>query len=473
MMRRTSGRGEVILSAFMVMSVLGALLVTSRLAAAQGTNHGQVVFTKDIAPVLQRSCERCHRTNGVGPMPLTTYEQVRPWARAIQQKTAAREMPPWYIEKNIGIQRFKNDPSLTDEEIAKITRWVESGAPRGNPADMPPPRRYANDGEWTIGKPDLIVSSPVITVKAVAPDWYALLGPSPSGVAENRYIEAVEIREVRMDGAGMGRVEGRKEGDLNYFTVHHAGIHEVHPREDPEGITRAFARDGVGDGNFYIVHQLGANATVYPSDTGVLLKAGAEFTYSVHMHSIGKEAKVRIDVGFKFRPKGWTPKYRQDTFVLMGNLTDELDIPANQDNVRFDVFYRMRKPGLLTTFEPHMHSSGKRMCVEALYPDGKREMLNCSGYNHNWVLVYSYEEDVIPILPKDTVLHIIGWYNNTASNPRTIEPRNTKVHGQRSIDDMLIFQPRITWLTDEQFKEAIAEREAHRRRASPTAGAGQ
>ena len=126
MMGRTSGHGCVMLSAFTTVCALGALLVIPGQAVAQGTTERQVVFTKDIAPILQRSCERCHRTNGVAPMPLTSYDQVRPWARAIQRKTAAREMPPWYIEKNIGIQRFKNDPSLTDEEIAKIARWVDS-----------------------------------------------------------------------------------------------------------------------------------------------------------------------------------------------------------------------------------------------------------------------------------------------------------------------------------------------------------
>ena len=110
-----------------------------------------MTYTKDIAPVLQRSCENCHRADGVAPMSLTTYEEVRPWARAIKQRTGigphAGVMPPWYMEKNIGIQSFKNDPSLSDEEIAKIAKWADSGAPRGNPADMPPPRKW-EDAEY-------------------------------------------------------------------------------------------------------------------------------------------------------------------------------------------------------------------------------------------------------------------------------------------------------------------------------------
>src|SRR5262249_58278633 len=105
---------------------------------------GDVTFTKDVAPILQRSCQGCHRADGVAPMALTTYEEVRPWARAMKQRTSigphAGVMPPWYVEKNLGIQQFKDDPSLSDKEIATLAKWADTGAPRGNPADMPPPR---------------------------------------------------------------------------------------------------------------------------------------------------------------------------------------------------------------------------------------------------------------------------------------------------------------------------------------------
>ena len=100
-------------------------------------------------------------------MPLTTYQEVRPWATAIKRRTAAREMPPWFIEKNIGIQHFKDDPSLSDAEIEAIAAWVDRGAPEGNPADMPPARQFPQAGAWTLGEPDLVVSSPTFTVRAV------------------------------------------------------------------------------------------------------------------------------------------------------------------------------------------------------------------------------------------------------------------------------------------------------------------
>jgi mono/diheme cytochrome c family protein len=105
-------------------------------AAAPASSQPEVTFTKDIAPILQRSCQNCHRPGQVAPMSLLTYEEARPWARSMKARTAIRDkagaMPPWYIEKNIGIQHYKNDPSLSDEEIAKIAKWADSGAPRGS-----------------------------------------------------------------------------------------------------------------------------------------------------------------------------------------------------------------------------------------------------------------------------------------------------------------------------------------------------
>src|SRR5215510_12307068 len=127
------------------------------LAAAQAAQP-QVTFTKDVAPILQRSCQVCHRPGAIAPMSLLTYEDARPWARAIKEKVVKREMPPWYIDKNIGITEFKDDPSLSDADIAAISKWVDGGAAMGNPADMPAPRNFSAVDQWHIGKPDFVVT---------------------------------------------------------------------------------------------------------------------------------------------------------------------------------------------------------------------------------------------------------------------------------------------------------------------------
>src|SRR5262245_35595974 len=142
--------------------VSAAMLVACpSVCAAQAISRDPVTFTKDVAPLLERSCQNCHNPGGIEPMSLMTYEQVRPWARAIKLKTSRREMPPWFIEKNIGIQRFKDDTSLSDREIDLVSRWVDAGAPQGNPTDLPPARQRVAT-EWTIGTPDLVLSSPAL-----------------------------------------------------------------------------------------------------------------------------------------------------------------------------------------------------------------------------------------------------------------------------------------------------------------------
>ena len=153
---------------------IGSLAI-GMLSAAETTGIPvEVTFSKDIAPILQRSCQNCHQPNSVAPMSLIAYKEVRPWAHSIKERTALRDkrgaMPPWYIEKNIGIQHYKNDPSLSDLEIAKIAKWADNGAPEGNPADMPPPIPLVDGTKWTLGEPDLVVSTPEVDVKAGAPD---------------------------------------------------------------------------------------------------------------------------------------------------------------------------------------------------------------------------------------------------------------------------------------------------------------
>jgi hypothetical protein len=148
----------------------------------------------------------------------------------------------------------------------------------------------------------------------------------------------------------------------------------------------------------------------------------------------------------------------------------ELDIPGNADNVRYDVFTTLRHSMKMVTYEPHLHAAGKRMCVEALYPDGFRAILNCAGYNHNWVKAYVYEDDAAPLLPKGTILHVTGWYDNSPKNPRVVDPRNWRGLGDRSIDDMFFLLSRFVYYTEEEFKAEVAARE-QRKKSKAEAGA--
>ena len=188
-----------------------ALLSVLLAPAAVLAQSNEITFHQDIEPILQRSCQACHRPGGVGPMPLVTYDQVAPFAGLIEYKTGLRDragaMPPWYVEKDLGIQDFKNDPSLTTAEIAAISTWARSGAPQGDPAFAPEPRVFDDSVKWTAGEPDLIVSTASITKLAGTPDWWGEIESVDMGVIEDRYVKSVEIIEVNdIDfQAGTGR----------------------------------------------------------------------------------------------------------------------------------------------------------------------------------------------------------------------------------------------------------------------------
>jgi hypothetical protein len=407
-----------------------------------------VTFSKDIAPILQRSCEQCHHADGVAPMSLVTYDEVRPFARAMKARTSLRwqrgAMPPYFVEKNIGIQHFKNDPSLSDEEIAKIATWADSGAPQGNVADMPPPLQFDGADRWTIGTPDLVLRSPEVTVPAVGPDIWTNLGLLPTGLLEDRYASAVEVREVNdipKDSAA-GTVGGR-------FVFHHMTYSSVVQSETGGGV----ADEGASS---WPIHEVGRNADVFPPEAGRLLQAKSALSFSAgHLHSNGRLTKAHLEFAFKFFPKGYKPLYKRASMSL-GNSID-IDAKANQANQELHAYAVLQENTKIITFEPHMHAPGVRMCLEAVWGD-YIQTLNCVGYDHNWVKQYEYQDDAAPLLPKGAIVHLIGFLDTTSANRNPVDPRNWSGSGRRSIANMFSNLGYAVALTDEQFQAEMAKR---------------
>jgi hypothetical protein len=419
---------------------LSAGMIVTVFSARAQTQTDEVTFSKDIAPILQRSCQNCHRPDSIAPMSLLTYEEVRPWARSIKQRTALRHrrgvMPPSFIEKGIGIQKFKDDISLSDAEIARIGKWVDAGAPRGNPADLPQARVFADNASWQIGTPDLVVTTAPVTMKPISPDYWGALPPVPTGLTEDRYVAAMEIKEVNDARNKTGRAT---VGGL--FVFHHALIAVTGP-------------DGRPTGGGWPVHEVGRNADVFDSQAGKLMRAGSTILFpSVHLHANGKDTTAKLQVGLKFHPVGYKPQI-QSTLITVG--TGDLDIPGGS-SVTHNAYLTLPQPIKLTVFEPHMHSTGVRMCLEAIYAS-HTETLNCAGYDHNWVKTYAYEEDAAPLLPRGTILKITGYFDNTPANRNVVDPRNWSGLGHRSIDNMLVMIAQGVPLTDEQFAQEVARR---------------
>lgn len=448
--RRSAGR---VAWAVVVPSAL-VMLPWSAMAqeAPDGPPSAEVTFTKDIAPILQQKCQNCHRPGALAPMSLVTYEEVRPWARSIKYRTGLRDkpeaMPPWFIERDIGIQQFRDDFSLTEDEIAKIAAWVDGGAARGNPADMPPPRIFADASEWLLGQPDLIVSSPSFEMPAQSPDWWGPIGATPTGLTENRYVASVEVKEVaeptEPDGAepaGDWRTTGGRA------IVHHLAWMPVsaegRPLPEDEG------------GGIWPLHEVGRNPDVFDAEAGRLLKAGSSLMFvNAHLHAIGKHTRARLDFGFRFHPRGYRPTKR---FVGLNVDTRLLDIRGMEANQKFEGFLVLPEHTKIIAFEPHMHAAGVRMCLDAIWQN-TAETLSCAGYNHGWVRTYNYADDAAPLLPKGTILRSTGYFDTTPANRNVADPRNWTGLGHRTMDNMSISILRGIHLTDEEFEEEMAER---------------
>ena len=176
---RTRGMGVLAFSAFLMLSGLSLAAESSSKAA-----EPPATFAKHIAPIFQEKCQDCHRKGSLAPMSLVTYQETRPWAKAIKERVILQQMPPWHIDKTLGVQQFKNDMSLTDEQIKTIVRWVDSGAPLGNPKDLPPPKQWSEGNEWRaakeLGPPDLVIQSEPYTMAARHQDvWWRPLSNVP------------------------------------------------------------------------------------------------------------------------------------------------------------------------------------------------------------------------------------------------------------------------------------------------------
>ncbi|HET9704938.1 MAG TPA: hypothetical protein VFP85_12935, partial [Vicinamibacterales bacterium] len=180
-------------------AVLGGVLLSVSVAGAQTPT-----FSKDVAPILQRKCQECHQPNSIAPMSLITYAEARPWARSMKQRVSTRQMPPWHIDPSVGVQKFKNDMSLSQAEIDTIVAWVDAGAPPGDPKDLPPAKKIAADNEWKgvqdgYGPPDLVVRSSEYKMPAAGQDvWYRPMQEIP--LTEPRWIKMVEIRPTSLKG---------------------------------------------------------------------------------------------------------------------------------------------------------------------------------------------------------------------------------------------------------------------------------
>jgi hypothetical protein len=405
-------------------------------------------FTKDIAPIFQDKCESCHRPDSMAPMSLVTFEETRPWVKSIAARIGSRQMPPWHIDRTIGIQKFKNDRSLSDAQVDTILAWAAAGAPKGDPKDMPPPKQWPDLTKWqlagTFGSPDLVITSSPYTMPAVAQDawWKPVV---PTGLTEPRWVRGIEIRP--------STVKGRK-------ITHHA-LARLQQDEDLPQELFTNDPDVAGDGLF-MEWAVGKNADEMRPDSGRLMLPGSKIAWDIHYHAVGEEVTDTVELGIYFYPKGQEPKHREvlALFNTFSGGNRALDIPPNQITTT-ENFVTLRENARIENFQAHLHLRGKGMSMEAIYADGRREMLSqISDFNFNWHNMYIYDDDAAPLLPKGTILHFVTWYDNTAGNRANPDPNQWVGWGDRTVDEMGHAWLNITYYKDEEFKAALARRAA-------------
>jgi mono/diheme cytochrome c family protein len=445
-----------------VLVVAGPFAASARSGPSDASS---VTFTKDVAPILYERCVGCHRDGEVAPMALLTYEDVRPWARAIKRKVASREMPPWGADPQFG--KFKDDQSLTDEQIETIAKWVDGGAPKGNTADLPPPPTFTTG--WSHGEPDVVIEMPVdfeIPAEGEVPvtDFFA-----KSPFDRDVYVKALEVRP------GTPGV------------VHHAGLYVIDRL--PEGAAlidgrivdssgRPMSRNQVARANGGTateeIQKLlsfvpGRGYESYQGDAGQLIKAGSYIDFYMHYTPTGTPQKDRTKLGLYLAHPGQPVAHQiyhsfsaagPTTYIVQGqpyapqrqrrddpnsveggvNLPN---IPPYAENWKVVSIHTIREPITLYGLTPHLHLRGKSMKYTLTTPDGREEvLLDVPKYDFNWQLYYELETP--RRIPAGSKVTVVTLFDNSARNPYNPAPEKEVFWSEQSWDEMYAPQARIT-----------------------------
>ena len=421
------------------------LLLFSPTAAVAQDADTTPTFAKDIAPIFQKNCQQCHRPGSLGPMSLTTYQEVRPWARSIKNRVVLGEMPPYRYDRHVGIQELKDDLRLSESEIEMIARWVDDGVPLGDPADLPPPIEWPDLNAWTyedeFGPPDLVIKTKPYTLPAEGSDvwWKPIV---PSGLTEDRCMKAVHVKASE-SGRGV---------------AHHANSRLLgFDEESQEWVNVERLSE----------YALGKVGEVVPEDACRLLPANSMVSWDVHYYPNGERVENDvIEMGVWLYPKDHQAKakHKQDlknySLLMKGA---ELELPPH-GTAMTQGFHSFETPVRIDSFQPHGHFRLVGKTLEIFDPKtGELEMVSSvSDWTNDWHTSHIYAKDAAPLVPAGSVLVITGYYDNTAGNKQNPDPNQWVGRGSRSADEMSHAWIAVTHLDDESYEQLVAEREGRK-----------
>jgi Copper type II ascorbate-dependent monooxygenase, C-terminal domain len=389
----------------------------------QNSNSPDVSFTKNVAPILQKNCQTCHRPGEAAPFPLLTYEQARPWATSMKRVVSQKIMPPWYADPAVG--HFANDRSLTTQEVSTIVAWANAGAPEGDPKDMPPAKTWVEG--WGMPKPDAVFQLPQpyqVPASGMVEYQYVII---PTGFTKDMWVQAAEARPT--DRSVVHHIIAYlREPGSNYFKGQKPGVffEAPPPKQDDKNDTSALASD------FLIGYAPGQPAEILPPGQAKLIKAGSDIVLEVHYTPNGKATTDQTRVGLIFAKE--PPKER---VLTLSAVNGTFKIPPGDPNYRVDATFDIPQDVRLISLHPHMHTRGKDFEYRIVYPDGKTDtLLRVPAYNWHWQLWYNLTDPIT--LPKGSKIECTAHFDNSPNNPENPDPTKTVIWGQMNSDEMMV-----------------------------------
>jgi hypothetical protein len=382
-------------------------------------------FYRDVLPILQQHCQRCHRPGEIAPMPLVTYAQTKPWGRLIAENARSKRMPPWFADPCCG--HFADDPSLTEREIATLSAWAEAKAPEGNPHEAPPPPAWTEG--WNIAEPDRIIQMPKPVAIPADGDVEYTYQIVPTGFAEDECIQMSEIRP----------------SSRQY--VHHAVVY-IRPPDSKwlrgAPLNATFTASSLNDpalrhqahetdSDLLLVYAPGSSPDRWPDDMAKFIPAHSDLVFQMHYTTNGQAGEDQTSVGLVFSKR--PPRQRVLTLQL-ANDHDPIPIPPNTDNYRVEVHGSFPNDATLLSFFPHMHLRGKRFEYNLVGRDHTTETLLHVNYDFYWQLSYRLAQPH-PV-KAGTELQAIAWYDNSANNPHNPDPDSPVAWGDQTYNEMMV-----------------------------------
>jgi hypothetical protein len=401
--------------------LLTGLLLTS--ASAGQTSLGRPTFYKDVLAILQDRCQNCHRPGEVAPMPLVRYEQTRPWAPAIAKAVQSQTMPPWFADPRFG--HFSNDPSLTQQQVAALVAWAESGAPAGDPHDAPPPRQWVKG--WNIPAPSVVLemAKPVpIPAEGDVEYTYEIV---PTHFSEDKWVQMAEVHPSSRQYVHHAVVYIRPPGSkwLRHapvsvpFTA--SSLSDPQDRMDAHGTTS----------DLLLVYAPGSSPDQWPDGMAKFVPAGSDIVFQIHYTTNGHAGNDRTSIGLIFAK---TPPAQRVITLQLNN--HALIIPPGADDFRVEAQGTLPNDATLVSLFPHMHLRGKRFGYDIVKPDGSIEPLLRVNYHFHWQL--SYRLAGPRLLKAGTRLRAVAWYDNSRNNPHNPNPDATVTWGDQTYEEMMV-----------------------------------